>query len=58
MSDISKCMGKDCAIRNTCLRFLLTNPDIPDSPWQSYVEAAYKDESCENFWEAGERWDQ
>lgn len=48
MTDISKCMGNGCPLREKCYRFT-----APSDDWQSYlVGSPYdaKTESCVMFW--------
>ena len=46
MSDISKCTGKDCKVKESCYRF--TAP--PSEYWQSYIMPQVKDGKCEMYW--------
>ena len=53
-SDISKCYGRDCPLRNECVRYI--TPANRDKEFQSYIaspgvfdeKGAY---SCSMFWE-------
>ena len=53
MSDISKCYGKDCTLRNTCWRFLAPANDL----WQCYADFTYDVElqECEYYWEVKDK---
>lgn len=56
MSDISKCKGDDCELKNTCYRFIVA----PDPYQQSYfIEPPYQKEdgSCDFYWEVGQSTD-
>ena len=46
MTDISKCSGDGCTLKDTCLRFT-----SPATLWQSNIAPAYKPDkqSCWNF---------
>ena len=46
MSDIAKCIGKDCKVKESCYRF--TAP--PSEYWQSYIMPKVKDGKCEMYW--------
>ncbi len=49
MADISKCMGKNCEIKENCYRFTAI-----DSYWQSYfMQTPEKDKNgkCLEFWD-------
>jgi len=45
MTDISKCNGSGCPLKEKCWRYL-----APSSSWQSMIVAAYADGTCRNFW--------
>lgn len=46
MSDITKCHGRDCAIRNTCYRFTATiNPE-----YQGWANFDINDGVCGDFY--------
>lgn len=46
MTDISKCDGKDCDQRETCLRFL-----APCDPYrQSFFAPPVRGKDCEYYW--------
>ena len=46
MSDITKCKGTNCPLKEKCYRFTAT-----ESYYQSYfVEVPFKDNECEMFW--------
>jgi hypothetical protein len=52
MTDISKCEGIDCPIRDKCRRFTAK----PNEYWQSYIVqnelmGDYKNGKCDEFWE-------
>lgn len=50
MSDITKCEGKDCPIKENCFRFTVKS----NSMWQSYfMEVPYNKETknCEFYYE-------
>jgi len=47
MSDIIKCDGTDCPVKENCYRFTAKSDDL----YQSYfVEPPIKDGKCEMFW--------
>ncbi len=47
MSDISKCSGTNCPLKNSCYRYTASS----NSHWQSYLtEVPYKDGKCELYW--------
>jgi len=50
MSDISKCMGHGCPIREHCKRFT-----APASEYKSYSEFRYSEDGCEYFIEVNKR---
>lgn len=45
MADISKCVGANCPIRNTCYRYT-----APVSLYQTYAEFQYIDGKCDYYW--------
>lgn len=46
MSDITKCMGQGCPIKDTCKRYT-----AKESVWQSYFwESPIKDGKCDMYW--------
>lgn len=47
MTDISKCNGENCPIKETCWRYL-----APDGHWQSYMNYEYNKEKnkCDGYW--------
>jgi len=48
MSDITKCAGKKCKVKNKCHRF--TAP--ANEYWQAYFGGVPgKDETCDYFWQ-------
>lgn len=49
MTDISKCNGIDCTLKETCYRF--TAP--ADPYWQAYAAFSQDQETgiCEDYWE-------
>lgn len=50
MSDISKCTGKECELKEYCYRYLAKNNYIK----QSWLIPMYdkKKKDCANFWKA------
>jgi hypothetical protein len=47
MSDITKCDGTDCPVKEKCYRFTAKSDDV----YQSYfVDPPIKDGKCEMFW--------
>lgn len=46
MTDISKCRGEGCPIKESCYRFT-----APNGYWQSYSDFKYEDGKCEFYWE-------
>ena len=48
MSDISKCSGKDCPLKERCYRYTAKS----DKYMQSYIAPKYEDGECENYWES------
>lgn len=47
MSDITKCKGTDCPVKENCYRYTAKANEL----WQSYfVEPPIKDGKCEMFW--------
>jgi hypothetical protein len=47
MADISKCVGKDCPIKEKCYRYTAPKSLI----WQSYANFKYiEGEGCKDFW--------
>ena len=46
MSDIAKCIGKDCKIKESCYRFTAKDSLY----WQSYIMPKVKDGKCEMYW--------
>ena len=46
MSDIAKCIGKDCKVKESCYRF--TAP--PSEYWQYYIMPQVKDGKCDMYW--------
>jgi hypothetical protein len=47
MSDIAKCTGKDCKVKESCYRFTAPSSDF----WQSWMKAIVKDGKCDMYWE-------
>ena len=47
MSDITKCEGTDCPLKENCFRFTAIGNPIYQS-W--FSEAPIKDNECEMFW--------
>ena len=45
MSDISKCNGVNCPIKDKCYRYT-----APDGYWQSWGAFVY-DDGCDDFWQ-------
>lgn len=46
MTDITKCKGNNCPLKNTCYRFT-----APSDRYQSFfLEVPYKEGKCEQFW--------
>lgn len=45
MSDISKCLGKSCPIKNKCFRYLCIG-----SQYQTWTEASFKNGNCEFYY--------
>jgi len=50
MSDISKCAGKGCPLKETCYRYT-----APDSQRQAYANFEYLDGWCYYYWEIEEQ---
>lgn len=48
MPDISKCVGVDCPLRDTCYRYT----SKPDKYWQSYGDFSFDKENneCKYYW--------
>ncbi len=47
MSDITKCKGTNCPLKENCFRFTAQGKTM----YQSYfVEVPFKDNECEMFW--------
>jgi hypothetical protein len=48
--DIARCPGKDCPLKETCLRFL----DKGEGAYHlvMMVDPPYKDGNCDQYWEA------
>lgn len=47
MSDITKCSGFLCPLRETCYRYL-----APTGTWQSYfLGVPYENGECNEYWE-------
>lgn len=46
MTDISKCDGEDCPLKDKCYRYTAPSDDL----YQSWVEPAYKDGDCDNLY--------
>ncbi len=47
MSDITKCSGKDCPMKDKCYRFT-----AKDGFWQSYfTKVPNKGKKCNQFWD-------
>jgi hypothetical protein len=46
MSDIAKCTGKDCKVKESCYRFTAPSSDF----WQSWLKAIVKDGKCDMYW--------
>jgi hypothetical protein len=47
MTDICKCKGTDCPLKETCYRFTAKSDDV----YQSYfVDPPIKDGKCDMFW--------
>lgn len=50
MSDITKCMGQGCPIKDKCKRYTSEN-SIKNSMCQSYfIESPIKDGKCDMYW--------
>ena len=50
MSDISKCKGTNCPLKEKCYRYKAKESKY----WQSYiVEVPYEDGKCKYFWDNG-----
>ena len=47
MSDITKCDGTDCPIKESCYRFTAVANEYGQS---TFVDAPIKDGKCEMFW--------
>jgi hypothetical protein len=47
MSDITKCKGTDCPVKENCHRFTAKSNDIHQS---YFAEPPIKDGKCEMFW--------
>ena len=47
MSDIAKCIGKNCKVKKSCYRFTAPFSEY----WQSYIMPEVKDGKCEMYWE-------
>lgn len=45
MTDISKCSGEGCPLKETCWRYQAEAGDR-----QSWIEPPYKDGKCEIYW--------
>jgi hypothetical protein len=46
MSDLTKCKGQNCPIKQKCKRYT-----SKESVWQSYfVESPIKDNKCDMYW--------
>ena len=45
MTDISKCSGKDCNIKDQCYRYTASADNI----FQSYIAPQIEDGKCESF---------
>lgn len=50
MSDIAKCYGENCPVRDICRRFT----DKTDPIWQSYMEPERNGHECKSFWPKAE----
>jgi hypothetical protein len=50
-ADVARCHGKDCPLRDKCLRFV--TPPVPNHPRQDYVVSPYDKSTgeCVDFWE-------
>ena len=50
MADITKCIGTDCSLRETCYRFTATDNEFRQS---YFVEVPYKKDKnkCNYYWE-------
>jgi len=47
MTDITKCTGEGCALKQTCYRFI-----APMGSYQSmFVEVPIRNSKCEYYWE-------
>lgn len=46
MTDISKCHGENCPVRDICYRFTAK----ADPHWQSYMEPDRNGSECKSFW--------
>lgn len=46
MTDISKCHGENCPVRDICYRFTAK----ADPHWQSYTEPDRNGHECKSFW--------
>jgi hypothetical protein len=49
MTDISKCDGKNCELKDKCWRF-----NAPDSYQQAYFNPQKRGKDCEYLWDRGE----
>jgi hypothetical protein len=47
MSDITKCKGTDCPVKENCYRFTAKSNDLHQS---YFAESPIKDGKCEMFW--------
>lgn len=47
MTDISKCLGRECKQKHTCYRYT-----APTGDWQSFAsfEEDIKKDKCPNYW--------
>jgi hypothetical protein len=52
MSDITKCLGEGCVLRNTCYRYTaISNPH-----WQSFFTSSpLQENGCEHYWRTDEQ---
>ena len=48
MTDISKCAGKNCTLKESCWRYKAPSND----KWQAYASFEQKDDkTCDYYWE-------
>ena len=48
MTDITKCKGEDCPLRENCWRYKAPADDLYQS-W--FVDIPFEDGECEHYWE-------